>query len=158
MGQEVVLDDAPILGLILADDAVVVILGHSRPVDRLAVAQVESTLALHDIGGNPQSNPSVDDAVTMAVVLVIGVLDDDVVAEEARGLAGRVRDQRLLCGEFQLEVSRRNAPSRCLISSASAFGPANPRRQSSAYAECRVMPTPVGKGLTGQRDSGAQSA
>ena len=28
----------------------------------------------------------------------------------------------------------------------------------SAYAECRVMPTPVGKGLTGQRDSGAQSA
>jgi hypothetical protein len=36
---------------------------------------------------------------------------------------------------------------RCLISSASAFGPANPNSVSSAYAEDRVMPTLMPDGL-----------
>jgi hypothetical protein len=36
---------------------------------------------------------------------------------------------------------RRNVVSRCLISSASALGPVDPKSVSSAYAEARVMPT-----------------
>ena len=40
-------------------------------------------------------------------------------------------------------VSRRNAASLALISSASAFGPINPSMWSSAYAEAWIMPTRV---------------
>jgi hypothetical protein len=43
--------------------------------------------------------------------------------------------------------SRRKVVSRCLISSASAFGPVNPKSVSSAYAEDRVMPTLVSDAL-----------
>jgi hypothetical protein len=45
--------------------------------------------------------------------------------------------------------SRKNVASRCLISSASAFGPVNPKSVSSAYADIRVMPTGLLEGLSG---------
>jgi hypothetical protein len=48
-----------------------------------------------------------------------------------------------------LRSSRRNPARRVLISSASAFGPVNPKSASSAYAEVRVMPTGLLEGLPG---------
>jgi hypothetical protein len=37
------------------------------------------------------------------------VLDGDVVAEEPRGLGAAVRDQRLACRQFQLEIITQEA-------------------------------------------------
>ena len=62
------------------------------------------------------------------VILRVGVLDGDVVAEEPRPLAAGVGDQGLGLVEFQPEVSRRNSASLALICSASALGPVNPSR------------------------------
>jgi hypothetical protein len=45
--------------------------------------------------------------------------------------------------------SRRKVASRCLISSASAFGPVNPKSVSSAYADLWIMPTGVLESLPG---------
>jgi hypothetical protein len=64
---------------------------------------------------------------------VVGVLGGDLVAEEPRRAGAGVGDQRLCLGQLQLEVILQELSEATLISSASAFGPANPSRMSSAY-------------------------
>jgi len=63
--------------------------------------------------------------------LGVGVLGSDLVAEEARRLAGGVHDQRLGLRQLSPELVLRNAAIFDLMSSASRLGPANPSSQSA---------------------------
>jgi len=65
--------------------------------------------------------------------LALGIVQHgDLIAEESRCLGRACVISVLSCDSSSLRSSRRNAASRRLISSASALGPANPSRVSSA--------------------------
>ena len=55
-------------------------------------------MLLDDVGGNPQPNSAIDPAPTGRVVLVVGLLIYELVAEEPRRLAGGVGDESFLLG------------------------------------------------------------
>jgi len=95
------------------------------------VTQVGGTLGLDHIERHTQRNLSVDRTLAGGD-LAVSVLDDDLVAEIPRRMTAGVGDQGLFGGQLQLELSPRNAASCSLIFSASAFGPMNPKRWSSA--------------------------
>ena len=97
-GQEVVLDDAPELRLIPADDGVIIIGQQFVAVRRFAVAHVGSAMLVDDFGGNPQPDSTIDLALTTVVVLIIGLLVHKFVAEKPRRLAGGVGYQGLFLG------------------------------------------------------------
>ena len=65
---------------------------------RFAVAHVGLAMLLDDVGGNPQPNAAIDLALTAVVVLVVGLLVYEFVAEEPRRLAGGVGDESLFLG------------------------------------------------------------
>jgi hypothetical protein len=58
--------------------------------------------------------------------LALGVLHGDLIAEEGRCTSAAMGDQCLVLGQSSLSSSRRNWARRCLICSASAFGPGLP--------------------------------
>ena len=96
-GQQGVLDEAPVLGLVLRHKAVICIIEASCPMDCLAAPQVRGAFRSDDCIGNLQSGYAVAAASVLGTtLLVVGVLLDNLVAEEARGLGPGVRDQRLL--------------------------------------------------------------
>ena len=93
--QPVVLRDAPELGLELRDDTEVGIDDAFGPPGRFAVVQVGRALGADHVGRYFQPDPRVDAAVTAPIVLVVGVQDHDLVAEEPGGLRPPVSDQCL---------------------------------------------------------------
>ena len=103
-GQQVVLHEAPVLRLVLGDDAEVRFLSPCSQVDRFPRRMYRGAFLVDDIHGHLQSRCAVDAALTAMVVLAVGVQGDDLVAEETCRLRSRMRDQRLLLREFQLEV------------------------------------------------------
>src|SRR5262249_11149826 len=97
VGEHIVLDEAPVLRLILRHDAVIRIVHTRRQVAYLSSPYVLGAFGSDDFIGNPQSMCAVDAASVLSPTpLVVGVLIDDIVAEEARGLRPGVRDQGLL--------------------------------------------------------------
>src|SRR5664279_4006561 len=82
-GEQVVLDDAPVLGPVDADDVVVVAVHKLGPVRGFAPLHVPSTLGLRHRSGHPYTDRVVDRASDSDDLAVV-VLDGDLVAEEPR--------------------------------------------------------------------------
>jgi hypothetical protein len=97
----------------------------------LSFTHVERAPLPDEVPGHEQPNRSVD-RPAIPGDLDIGVLGTDLIAEEARRLAGGVRNQRLGLRQFQLEFLTQERRDLRLMSSASRLGPANPSSQSSA--------------------------
>jgi hypothetical protein len=96
-GEQIVLDEAPLFRLVLRHDAVIRIVEAGRQMEGLASPHVRGAFRSDDFIGNLQSGYAVDAASVLGTTrLIVGVLIDDVVAEEARGLRPGVRDQGLL--------------------------------------------------------------
>ena len=104
-GQEGVRHEAPRFRLGLRHKAVVG-LGEARcPGGRFAPAQVFRALGSEDIQGDLQTRRAVDTAPSSGtVLLVVGVLVDDRIAEDARGFCPRIRNQGLLLGALAFEL------------------------------------------------------
>ena len=117
-----ILDEAPVFRPVCTDDREVVTIQQSVAALGFSVLQVGSALGFDHLPWDAQCDAAIDRRAGSAV------LDSDLVAEES---AARVRACviSVLSGfSSNLSSSRRNCARRCLISSASAFGPANPRR------------------------------
>ena len=102
-GQQVVLDDASVLGPVGADDGVVIGVHQLGPSLGFAALEVPGALGLDHRPGYAQG----DDAVggpTAAGELAVAVLDGDLVAEELRRAGAGVGDQGFVLRQFQLEV------------------------------------------------------
>jgi hypothetical protein len=93
--QPVVLRDAPELRLELRDNTEVSIDDAFGAADRFAVVQVRFALGGDDVDRYFQPDGRVDAAVPALIVLVVGVQDHDLVAQEPGGLRPPVRDQGL---------------------------------------------------------------
>jgi hypothetical protein len=88
LGGQVVVDDAPVFGSVDRDDVVVVHVLEFRPVPRFAVLPVAGALGPDHVRRRLQRDPPVD-LPAAGEELGVGVLDRDVVAEEARPLVAR---------------------------------------------------------------------
>ena len=108
-GQQVVLDDAPVLGPVGADDGVVVVVHQLGSARGFAALEVGGALGLDHRPGHAQPDRAVDRPLA-AGDLVVVVLDGDLVAEEPRRAGAGVGDQRLVLGQFQLEVVTQELP------------------------------------------------
>jgi hypothetical protein len=102
LGQEVVLDETGVLGLVLRDDGEIVVVKQHSALRWFPFAHVERASLPDDGPGHEQPDRSVD-RPAIAGDLGVGVLGADLVAEEARRPAGSVRDQRLGLRQLQLE-------------------------------------------------------
>ena len=98
MSQYVVLDDAPELRLVPGHDGVILVVDKAVAVCRFAVFHVGVAVLFDDFGGNPQSDFAVDRSTPGWVVLVIGLLVHEFIAEEPRRLAGGVGYESFLPG------------------------------------------------------------
>jgi hypothetical protein len=77
---------------------------QDAPMTGLALLAVLPAVAIQDILGHPQADGPVERAAPAGIEVMVSPAGDNLVAEEARSLGASVRDQRLLGGEFQLEV------------------------------------------------------
>ncbi len=102
LGQKVVLDKTGVLGLILRDDGEIVVVKQRATLRWFSFAHVKRAPLPDEGPGHEQPDRSVD-RPAVAGDLGVGVLGTDLVAEEARRLAGSVRDQRLGLRQLQLE-------------------------------------------------------
>jgi len=102
-GHQVVLDDASVLGSVAGDDGMVIKVRQLSAPHGLAVMHVPGTLGLDHRPGHLQPRESIGRATAIGQEAV-GVLGDDLVAEEPRPLAAGVGDQRLFLVQFQLEL------------------------------------------------------
>ena len=71
LSQQVVLDDAPELRLIPADDGVVIVVQEFGTVCRFTFAHVSATVLFDDFGGDSQADDAVDCPPPVAVELVV---------------------------------------------------------------------------------------
>jgi hypothetical protein len=103
LGQQVVLDKTGVLGLVLRDDREVVVMEQRAALRWPSPAHVERAFLPDDVPGHEQADRPVD-RPPVAGDLGVGVLGLDLVAEEARRLAGGVRDQGLGRRQLQLQL------------------------------------------------------
>src|SRR5581483_2602784 len=103
LGEEIVLDNSPILRLILADNGVITIIKHLSALSGFAPFHIERTLVFNDLSRDAQADHLIDLPLTSPVELIISVLTDNVVAKEFGCARSRVGDERLLLGEFQFK-------------------------------------------------------
>ena len=101
-GKQVVAGNAPVFGSVDLDDVVVVQVLQGGPVPGFAVAPVGGTFRLDHVQGHPQRDRAVDRPAA-AGDLVVGVLDDDLIAEVAGRPGAGVGDQGLIRVEFERE-------------------------------------------------------
>jgi hypothetical protein len=99
-GQQVVLDDAPVVGPVGGDDGAV---QQSGPTRGLAALKVRGAIGLDPRGGHAESDLAVDVALATGGLPVV-VRHGDFVAEESGHAGTGVGDQRFVLGQFQLEV------------------------------------------------------
>ncbi len=97
-GQQVVLDDAPVLGSVGADDLQVGEVHQLGPALGFAAREVGGAFGRDHRPRDAQPDSAVD------LRAVPAVLDGDLVAEESRRSGAAVGDERLFLVEFQLEV------------------------------------------------------
>ena len=102
LGEQVVVDDAPVFGPVGPDDVVVVQVLQGGPVPGFAPVPVGGGFGLDHVRRHAQRDPSVGRPAAEGDPGV-AVLDDDVVAEEPRRLAAGVGDQGLVLVQFQPE-------------------------------------------------------
>src|SRR5262249_53879273 len=96
--------DATVLLRVADDDAVVVVVQQFGPGQRYSLPRIPSAVSLHDIWWHPQPNHTIDASAAAAVMLVIPLLVDQVVADKARRVATGLGEKRLFAGEGQLEL------------------------------------------------------
>jgi hypothetical protein len=101
-GQQVVRHQPPVLRAVGPDDRVVVFVDHSVEPLGFAELEVGGALGLDHVAGHPQADGAVD-GTAGAGDLVVGVLNDDLVAEEPGRARSGVGDQCFLLRQFQLE-------------------------------------------------------
>ena len=102
-GQQVVLDDAPVLRPVGADDRVVVAVFQRGAGRGFAALQVGGALGLDHRFRHAELDCAVEPAAAAGYLAVV-VGHGDLVAEEFRRLGAGVRDQGLFLAELQLEV------------------------------------------------------
>jgi hypothetical protein len=130
-GEKVVLNEAGVFGLILRDDREVVVVQQWAALCRPPLVQVERAALPEHVPGHTQPDRAVDRPATPGD-LGVGVLGFDLVAEEARRLAGGVGDQRLGLRQPQLPLLTQERGDPRLDLLGLVLGPANPSSQSSA--------------------------
>lgn len=96
-----------------------------------SLVQVERAALPEHVPGHKQPDRAVDRPATPGD-LGVGVLGFDLVAEEARRLAGGVGDQRLGLRQLQLQLLTQERGDPRLDLLGLVLGPANPSSQSSA--------------------------
>jgi hypothetical protein len=101
-GQQVVLDDAAVLGAVLADDRVVLLVHQLGPSLGFAPLHVPRAFGRDHLPGHAQPDPAVDRPAASGELSIV-VLDDDLVAEEPRRAGAGVGDQRLGLRQLQRE-------------------------------------------------------
>jgi hypothetical protein len=115
---QVVLPEAPIRRLVRRADTAVRISPPVGTMDRFTLLHVPGAFRLDDIHGDLHPRSAMDTTLTALVVCRVGVQCADLGAKEPRRLWAGVGHQRLLFGEFQLEVisSEHRPCSRDLLS------------------------------------------
>src|SRR5712691_2689761 len=96
--EEVILNDAPVLGAVGADDECVIEVQQPGAALGFAVLEIRGAFRLDHRPGDAQPDRPVDMRAGLAV------LDGDLVAEEGRRACPGVREQGLLLVEFQPEI------------------------------------------------------
>src|SRR4051794_9833747 len=94
-GHQVVLDKAAIFGLVLRDDAEIVITQSLRSVHCFALAHVRSTLLRDNVPWDFQLDDAVNASLSAMILLSVGIQGDDLVAKEPCRLGASMGDQRL---------------------------------------------------------------
>ncbi len=102
-GERIVLDDTAIFLLVAGDDREVAGFQQVGAVDRLARFLVGFSVVVSQAARDAQPNTAVD-AAFAKTDFGIGLLVDDLVAEEVSCALGCVCDERLLLGEGQVEI------------------------------------------------------
>src|SRR5205823_8719622 len=92
LGEQVVLDEPAILRTVLRDDGVVLVVDEQAAHRWLSPLRVAGASLPDHVPGYEQADLAVDHPAPPGD-LRVGALGSDLVAEEPRGLAGRVRDQ-----------------------------------------------------------------
>ena len=136
LGQEIILDEAPVLGLISTDNRVIAVMQHLWPLCRFPVAHIQRALGGDHRLRYSEGNHAIDLALTTPVKLVIGMLGDEVVAKEMGHASLGVGDERFLLGEFELECVVQELPDVSLNLLGFDAWPAETERDSR-----RLMPT-----------------
>lgn len=103
LGQQIILDEAPVFGLIPTDNRVIVVVQHLWPLRRFPVAHIQRALFGDYRLGYSQSNHAIDLALPTPVKFVIGMLCDKIIAKEMRHASLGVGNQRFLLREFEFE-------------------------------------------------------
>ena len=99
--EKVVVHDASVFLLVLRYDVVVTIQYPLVEMYGLSVSHIPGAFLLDNLRWHEQPNPSVG-AASFVGVFYVGLLVDDFVSKEARGLARRVSNQGFVFGECEL--------------------------------------------------------
>ncbi len=103
LGQQIILDEAPVLGLIPTDNRVIGVVQHLWPLSRFPVAHIQRALFGDHRLRYSQGNHAIDLALSTPVKFVIGMLCDKVIAKEMRHAILGMSNERFLLGEFEFE-------------------------------------------------------
>ena len=87
----------PILRLVPLDESVVVLEEQCRSMRGFAVLHILRAMGIDDRRWDAESNAAVYTALALPVMLIIALLGDNVIAEEACLCGIGMRDERLLC-------------------------------------------------------------
>jgi hypothetical protein len=96
-GQQVVWHHAPILRLVPLDDGIVVLEEQGRSMGGFAVPRILRAVGIDDRRWHSESNAAVNASLALPVMLIIALLGDNVIAEEACLFGIGMRDKRLFC-------------------------------------------------------------
>ena len=136
LGEQVVLDAARVLGLVLRDDRKVVVVEQRASLCWLSLVGVERAPLPDAVPWHEQADCPVD-RPPVAGDLGVGVLGLDLVAEEARCLAGGVRDQGL--GRRQLQAQLTAQERRYLLLDFLCLAPGACEPQQPVVGLCRPV-------------------
>ena len=103
LGQQVVLNDPAVRGLVMTDDSEGRVFQHLRLMDRFPVAHIPRTRAFDDGSRYTEANATIHTPRSVLVPFCIIVLGDQLVAKEVRRLCARMRHERFGLGEFEFE-------------------------------------------------------
>src|SRR5882762_3101873 len=96
-GQQVVLHHPPILGLVSLDDGIVVLEQQYRSMGGFAMPHILRAMGINDRRWHAESNAAINTSLALPVMLIIALLGNNVIAEEACLFGVGMRDERLLC-------------------------------------------------------------
>src|SRR6266516_4158387 len=100
LGQEIVLNNASILRLVLADNRIVAIIKELGSLRRFSSLHVECTFLFNDLHWNAEADHLVDLPLTSSVELVVGMLTSNVIAKKLGCMGSCMRNQGLFLWGF----------------------------------------------------------